>query len=450
MASQVEELGDNKVRLTVDVPSHDVHHAVEHATEDLASSVRIPGFRKGKVPKQVLLSRLGRERVYQEAIESHIGGWFWNAAASTRVRPVEVPQYDYELPSSDSEPWSFHATFAVQPKPTLPDWRSLEVPRAEAEVPAELVDAELTTLQSMVSELSPVEGRPAQLGDVVVIDLVDEEDLGQRGTVVDLGGGRLVEEIERGLVGLRAGESRPITYELSDGRTRTVTATVNEIKEKVLPPLDDELAKSVSEFATVSELRADIEARLREQLEDEIEARFRSDAADTLVNATEVNAAGPLVESRTRELLRGLTRSLQARGIDASTYMSVTGQTPELLEQRLRAEATLSVARELVLEALADELGIQVTDDDIKAVVREEAEQAGEDAEPLIEQLFASGRHEQLREDLRLRDALDRLVAAVKPIPFELAEAREAIWTPDKEKQPTDTKLWTPGSKETA
>jgi FKBP-type peptidyl-prolyl cis-trans isomerase (trigger factor) len=108
------------------------------------------------------------------------------------------------------------------------------------------------------------------------------------------------------------------------------------------------------------------------------------------------------------------------------------------------------VARELVLEALADELEITVTDDDVKAVVRDEAEQAGEDAEQLIEELFASGRHEQLREDLRLRDALDRLVTEVKPIPFELAEAREAIWTPDKEKQPTDTKLWTPGSKETA
>ena len=115
-----------------------------------------------------------------------------------------------------------------------------------------------------------------------------------------------------------------------------------------------------------------------------------------------------------------------------------------MLEQRLREEAALSVARELVLEALADELAIDVSDDDIKALIREHAEEAGEDADPLIEQIFESGRHEQLREDVRLRDALDRLVAEVKPIPFELAEAREAIWTPDKDKenQPAETKLW--------
>ncbi len=450
MTSQVEELGDNKVRLKVDVPREDVHHAVEHATEDLASSVRIPGFRKGKVPKQVLLARIGRDRVFQEAIDSHIGGWFWNAAASTRVRPVEVPQYDYELPTSDAEPWSFTATFAVQPKPVLPDWRNLEVPKADGEVPDEILEAELQSLQELVAELSPVEGRPARPGDVVVIDLLDEEGRGQRSTVVDVGAGRLVEEIEHGIVGMQAGESKEITYELADGKTRTVTATLKEIKEKVLPPLDDELAKAASEFSTLAELRSDVYSRLHEQLQAEIEARFRSDAADTLVNATDVNAAGPLVEARTRELLRGLTRSLQSRGIDAGTYLAVTGQTPEVLEQRLRAEASLSVARELVLEALADELGIQITDDDITAVIREQAEEAGEDAEPVIEQIFESGRHEQLREDLRLREALDRLVAEVKPIPLELAEAREAIWTPDKEKQPAETKLWTPGSKETA
>jgi len=119
-----------------------------------------------------------------------------------------------------------------------------------------------------------------------------------------------------------------------------------------------------------------------------------------------------------------------------------------VLEQRLRAEATLSVARELVLEALANELGIEVGDDEIRDLVREQAEEAGEDADALVQQIFESGRHEQLRDDLRLGRALDQLVAAVTPIPVELAEAREAIWTPDKEKQPTETKLWTPGSKE--
>src|ERR1700760_769533 len=122
--TQVEELAENRVRLTVQVPSHDVHHAVEHAADDLAQNVKVPGFRKGKVPRQVLLQRVGRERLMTEAVESHIGGWFWNAAARTRVRPVEQPEYDFELPDSAEEDWEFKATFAVRRSPSCPTGRS--------------------------------------------------------------------------------------------------------------------------------------------------------------------------------------------------------------------------------------------------------------------------------------------------------------------------------------
>src|SRR5436309_8255670 len=131
MQAQVEELGDSKVRLTVEVPSDDVKHAVEHATSDLAGSVKIPGFRKGKVPRQVLMARLGRDRIFTEAVESHIGGWFWNAAARASIRPVAQPQFGYELPTSEEEPFSFTAEVAVQLLPEIAEWRGLEVPAAE-------------------------------------------------------------------------------------------------------------------------------------------------------------------------------------------------------------------------------------------------------------------------------------------------------------------------------
>src|SRR5215208_5040118 len=114
MLTQVEQLEGYRVRLTVEVPAGDMHHAVEHAANDLAESVRIPGFRRGKVPMPVLVKRVGRDRIYAEAVESHIGGWFWNAAARSRVRPVDQPQYGYELPTSDDEPWEFTATVQVQ------------------------------------------------------------------------------------------------------------------------------------------------------------------------------------------------------------------------------------------------------------------------------------------------------------------------------------------------
>src|SRR5579871_6625629 len=201
MAPQVEELAENKVKLTVDVPAHDVHHAVEHAASDLARSVRIPGFRKGKVPMPLLVQRIGRDRIYEEAVDSHIGGWFWNAAARARLNPVAMPEYEFELPATDKEDWSFTATVEVQPKPEPADWTTLEVPKHEVNVPPEVIDAELEMVQRTVAELVPVEGRPAQEGDVAVVDLVAADGTAQRDYVVELGSQRLVEEIENGVLG---------------------------------------------------------------------------------------------------------------------------------------------------------------------------------------------------------------------------------------------------------
>ena len=175
MAQTVEQLADDKVKLTVEVPAHDVHHAVEHAANDLAATARIPGFRKGKVPRPILMQRVGKERLFTEAVESHISGWFWNAATRARVNPVAQPEFDYDLPASESEDWRFSATVEVQPKPEPADWTKLEVPKHEADVPQEAVTAELEALQRSVAELIPVEGRPAQAGDTVVVDLLAED-----------------------------------------------------------------------------------------------------------------------------------------------------------------------------------------------------------------------------------------------------------------------------------
>lgn len=449
METQVEQLDDDRVRLTVEVPAEDVQHAVAHATSDLAARVKIPGFRNGKVPTPVLVQRIGKERLYTEAVESHIGGWFWNAASQTKVQPVEQPQYAYELPETDEAAWSFTAEFPVQPKPEPADWTALEVPRLEIEIPPDIVSLQLEELQRSAAEVVPVDGRPAQEGDVAIVDLTADGQA-QRDLVVELGAGRLIEELEAGIVGLGAGESRDVAYELGDGSRRTVTITVKEIREKVLSPLDDDLARASSEFATLEELRSDIERRIRAQLDEEIDGRFRAAVVDELVNATDVKPGRLVVEARTRELLNGFVRSLQSRGIDPASYFQLTGQSPEALEQRLRDEATLSVARELVLEAVADKLGLEVSDDDI----RHDLLDAGEE-EANIDEFFAQGGADRVRESIRMRKALDRIAAEVKTISPEQAderakqdEARDSIWTPEKDRAGSEKKLWTPASKE--
>src|SRR5581483_2056139 len=185
-----------------------------------------------------------------------------------RVQPVEAPRYEYELPASDDAAWRFIAEFPVQPKPEPADWRTLEVPRLELDVPAEAVQAQLEELQRTVAEVAPADGRSAQEGDVAIID-VSSDGQSQRDLVVELGAGRLLEELEAGIVGLEPGATRDVEYELADGTTRPVSVTLKELREKVLPPLDDDFARAATEFDTLGELRGDIERRIREQLDEE-------------------------------------------------------------------------------------------------------------------------------------------------------------------------------------
>jgi trigger factor len=337
----------------------------------------------------------------------------------------------------------------VQALPELADWTELEVPRAEIEVPQEALDAEIEVLRDSVAELAPAGERPAQAGDTLLVDLVDANGEAQPDTVVELGGGRLAPEIEAALIGASAGETKHIDFPLADGSSSRVEITVREVQEKVLPAIDDELARSASEFDTIAELRGSIEGTLREQLDAEIDAAFRMSAVDELVRASGVQPAIPLVRTRAADLLTGFARSLERRGVSLETYLAASGGSAQELERQMVLEAAVSVARELALEALAEKAGIDVSDDDVKAYIREEAEASGEaDAEGVIEDVWAHGQQESIREDLRLRAALDRLVADVKPIAPELAEARDKLWTPDKEKAEGETKLWTPGSKE--
>jgi trigger factor len=446
VSAQVEELPDNKIRLTVDVPSADVHHAVEHAASDLAESVKIPGFRKGKVPLPVLVSRIGKERLYSEAIESHIAGWYGNAIARARIRPAENPQLDYELPASDDQDWRFTATVSVLPKPAVADWTKLQVPYAEAEVPEDYVDHELNVLRSTVAELSPVEDRPAQQGDTVVIDLV-AGDGGQRDYVVELGSGRLLPELEDQLAGMTAGETKELELDRpGEEDPAPVQATMKEIKEKVLPPADDHLARSASEFDTLDELRADTEQRIREQLEAETDEAFRRATLDRLVEASNVQVEGPVVDARTRTLLRELDGVLRRSGGSLDAYLQLSGESAEALVARLREQAAASVAGEMLLEAAADQLGITVTDEEVDASFRDRFDEADD----VIAQAREAGVYESEREAMRLARALDQITAEVEKVPPEQAAAREAIWTPDKEKPKTETKLWTPGSKEPA
>jgi trigger factor len=444
--TKVEELPESRVRLDVEVPEEDVAHAFEHAATDMAESLRLPGFRKGKAPVPVVVARVGREAVWQEALRGHLDSWFWSAAETSGIRPVASPEVEFDGLPDDGGTFKFSATVAVMPKPEVADWTTLEVPFAEAEVPAEAVDAELDRLRDTVAELAPVEDRAVREGDTVVLDILGEGVPPQRDYVTEVGADRLVNEIDDALPGMERGATTSVDIQGAEGQL-PVDVTVKEIKEKVLPEADDELARSASEFETLEELRAEIEARLLEQLTEELEIRFREAAVDALVNASEVETVEPLVERRTAELWSGIARSLQMRGISTETYLTMTGQSADDVVARLRAEAEQSLARELVLDAAASKLGVEVPDEEIDELIESQSEE-GDDIEESKRLLQENGGYERIRADLRLKKALDEIVAGVKRIPVELAAARDKLWTPEKEKEGTKMNIWTPGSEE--
>jgi trigger factor len=444
--TSVEELPENRVRLEVEVPEADVRHAIEHAASDIAETARIPGFRKGKTPLPVVIARVGKDALWQEAVRSHLESWFWSAAASSGIRPVGSPDVELGAAPPDGGPFRFTATVNVVPKPELADWRGLEVAAPEPDVPADLVERELDALRATVAELTPVD-RPVREGDTVVLDLVGERAGTQRDYVAEVGSGRLVTEIESALVGMSAGESKRVTVPV-DEETTEVEVTVKEVKERVLPPLDDDLARAASEFETLADLRADVEGRLRDDVEGEAEAAFRENAVDALVEASRVEVPAPLVDRRAAELWAGMARSLERRGISVEMYLAMSGQTQEQVVERLRAEGERAVKRELVLDAVADELGLEVSEEDVEAFVRDQAEAVGDDPEETVGALREHGTFESLRGDLRLRSALDAVAAGVKRIPVDLARAREKLWTPEKEKAGPKMNIWTPGSEE--
>jgi trigger factor len=464
MKTQVSELPDNRVRLDVEVPAGDVDHAFEHALSDLSQSVRVPGFRKGKAPRPLVMRQVGRDTVVEEALRDHLTGWYSRAVAVAGIDPIDRPTIDWSDGPAEGTPFAFTAEVEVKPPPEVGSYKGLDGVRPPAEVPDEPVDAEIERLRMTVAELTAVD-RGAQPGDFVVIDFEGSIDgtpfEGGSGSsyAVELGGGRLVEDLERGLVGMTAGEERDVEFAMPGdyaadhlaGKRVTFHVRMNDVKERVLPELDDEFAMSVSEFDTLEELRADVRERVREAVEREGERRFRSSVLDSLAAELRTPAPEALVQSRLSSMTRSLTSTLESRGISVPDYLRVTGQTGEELVAEMREQAEDLVRKDLALEAVVRAEGIEVSDEMISEWVREQAAEADENVDEALERLMGDPASlTALRQDLAAQKALDVVVANAKPITAEEAEAKQKLWTPEKETAQSGAKsspIWTPGSR---
>jgi trigger factor len=460
METTVKELPESRVRVDVDVDPKDVEGSINRAAQQLGEDMKLPGFRKGKVPPEMVLQRLGRETVLTQALESSLGDWYERAMVESGVNPVGDPKLDLSDLPEEGQPLRFSIEVAVRPQAELGEYKGLEVGRDEPEVPEEAVETEINRLREGFARLNPVD-REAKQGDVVLIDYegkIDGEPF-EGGTardyLLELGEGRVLPELEQALEGAKAGDQRQAEVPFPDdypaeevaGKTSQFDVTVKEVREKELPELNDDFAAEASEFETLAELKENIGEQIRQILDNQIAERFREAALDAAVEQAKVDLPAPVVDARSAEMWRRVERTLARQGMEPENYLQIQGKTREEMIEQARPEAEQALKREAVLAAVADAEGIEVTEEDMLEALQIPPghEDHGHD-EPgvALQKIRESGREELLKDDLRMRRALEVIAEQAKPIPLEQAEAREQIWTPEKEREEKGG-LWTPG-----
>jgi trigger factor len=459
MQTSVTELPGSRARVEVEVPAAEVDRAMQRAARALAREMRMPGFRKGKAPPSLVIQRLGFDSVLEEAIREALPEWYERAMLASGVSSVGDPGIEIvSTPEEEGEPLEFKVEVGVRPKAKLGDYKGLEVGRAQTEVPDDIVEREVERIREGFARLEPVE-RTAVEGDLLLIDfegMIDGKAF-EGGKAADylleLGGGQLVEGFEEQLAGAKAGEGREVEVSFPEdyqaeqlaGKDAVFAVEVKEVREKILPVLDDDFASEASEFDTLEELRDDIRTRLGDAVGQQIEQDFRIAAIDAALAGATVELPEELALARATERWERVERQLAGRGMDPAAYLQMQGKTREEVIEESKPDAELELKREAVLAAIAEAETIEVSDEEMVEALQHAAEHERTTPEKLLERLRENGRDAMVLEDVRTRKAIDLLVESAKLIPIEQAEAREKIWTPEKEREAAGS-LWTPGS----
>ncbi len=470
------ELGDSRVRLAVQVPPTEVESRLARKAQQLGRELKLPGFRRGKVPAPLVIQRIGREVILEEAVRDTLSSWYSEAIESAGIVPVGDPELDLGDLPPQGQALEFSIEIGVLPTAELGEYRGLEVPRREPEVGEEQIQQEIEAMRERLARLQTAE-RPAAQGDFVVIDYVGSRLAGDGGEdaeprlepfaggegrdqLVELGKGNLIPGFEEALLGAAAGETRtveltfPADYGAEElaGRDASFEVTVKEVKLKELPAIDDDLAVDAG-FEDLQELREDIRGRLLEAEEARVQAEFRQAALDAAVGRAKVGVTPELVAARAKEMWERMLHSLSHRGISREAYLQIMGRPESELLAEMAPEADLALRREAVITAVVAAEGISPAEDEVLEALTPTAEREGVEPLTLLGDLRAAGRLEEVREDLAARTAIDLLAESAVPIAPSQAQAREALWTPEKDhpkgsagEDPADEpgRLWTP------
>ena len=439
MKTKVNPTGDNEVELSVEVPAETVKKAYDRAVAKIREEMQLPGFRKGRVPVNLVIQNVGADFIRGEALEDAIPEWGDEALKAAGLYDDAVGTSDLQVgPLDETQDYAFSLKVQTMPVPALGEYKGLEVPKREVNITDDQISAQLAMLQERLASLQPVEDRAVQTGDFVLMDLEGNRDgepiEGAQGKdqMYEVGRGNLIPGFEEELVGVKAGEEKsfdvtfPEDYHAEElaGQAATFTVSVKEIKEKVTPELDDAFAADVSEFETIDELRNDVRERLQAAADAGAQREFRAAAVEKAVEHATLAVPSTMIDREAHRLYHQLEERVGEQGLTMEVYLGVLEKTEEDIEEEMRPQAEFVIKRQLVLEKIAETEGLEVTDDDITDVVKSDAEALGRDYLQLLADLEKSGRREALRDEMLVAKAADFVADAAVAVP--MTEAEEA------------------------
>jgi len=437
--TKVKPTAENEVELSVEIPPETVKKAYERTVSHLRGELQMPGFRKGHVPRDMVVVHFGPELIRGEALEEAIPEWGDEALREAGLYDDVVGTTDLQAgPLDETAGYSFSLKVQMMPTPVLGAYKGLEVPKRAVDVSDSQVAAQLAMLQERLASLQPVEDRAVQHGDFVLMDLSGIRDgelvEGAQGTdqMFEVGRGNLIPGFEEELVGVERGTEKsfdvtfPEDYQAEElaGQPATFKVAVKEIKTKIVPELDDAFAADVSEFETMDELRADVLTRLEAAAEAGAQREFRAAAVDKAVTDATVAVPSSMIDREAHRLYHELEESVGERGLTMDVYLGVLEKSEEEVEEELRPQAELVIKRRLVLDAIAAAEELSVSDDEMLEMIRSDAKALDRDPLQLIADLRESGRQEAVRAEMLLAKTVD--FVAEQSVAVEMTEADEA------------------------
>ncbi len=412
MRATAEQVEGNRVRLSVEVDEAEVDQALDATVRRLSTQVRVPGFRPGKVPRQVLEARLGgASALRQQALSDALPDLYARAVVDTEVDPIAAPEIDIKS-GEDGGPVTFDAVVEIRPTVSIAGYGGLQVTLPGIEVSDEEITAQVDRLRDQSGELTSV-GRAARDGDHVSIDLHGSrqrgEDLHVEDYLYEVGSGAEIEGLDEQLRGAKTGDilqfSAPVRTDDAEEEAQ-IRVLVKDVKEKILPEPTDEWAAEASEFDTLEALQVDLRGRLRQLKLVQAQLALRERTVDALVGLVAEDPPESLVEEEVRERLHDLGHRLEARHLTVEQFLQASGRGEGELLGEIRADAARAVRLDLALRALADAEDVQVTDEELDEAIGEMAQQAGTSAADLRRRLDRAGRLPAVRSDRRKSKAL--------------------------------------------